>query len=282
MPQSEGAIFSVVLLAPILVYYLLFKKHWVDVDLRRSFISGLVGGLVAIVVTRLVYVPVEIFLGTDLRSFISGPRSWWVTLLTSIGIIGFVEESLKAAGGLVAGYQVEYMRRPTVLFMGFAGCALSFSMLENVQYYIVFGPTVVIPRIIISSTAHLFFACLCAGISAAALSRKKTDYVVSARILGGISAAALAHGLFDFVVFHFDIQALSGIIVSVIALFLLGIYETWLAVLKMDIPDEAKLTTCSGCGAFSLDLVRFCGFCGSRVLCIRKNDSLKVSENKEP
>lgn len=281
MARPEEAVFALVLLAPLVVFYLMFKKHWVDGDLRRSFICGLFAGLVAIVVTRLVYVPVEILLGTDLRSFISGPRSWWVTLLTSVGIIGFVEESLKAAGSLVAIYQVEDMRRPAVVFMGFAGCALSFSLLENVQYYIVFGPTVVIPRIVISSTAHLFFASLCALISGAALSRRKAASVVSIRILAGISLAALVHGLFDFFVFHFDIQALSGIVVSLIALFWLGIYEAWIAVLKIDVPEDAKLTTCSSCGAFSLDRVRFCGFCGARVLVTRRNSSLKVTDEKE-
>jgi len=168
LSENLEALFSIVLLLPLLVFYLLFKKHWVDNDLLRSFIGGLIAGIAAIVVTRLVYLPVEFWLGSDLRTFISGPRSWWVTLLTSIGIIGFVEEGLKATGGLLASHYTEYMRRPTVIFMAMAGCALSFSLLENIQYYMVFGSSVVLPRIVISSSAHLFFACISAVFAAAA------------------------------------------------------------------------------------------------------------------
>lgn len=266
MTENLESLFSIFLLLPLLVFYLLFKKHWVDNDLLRSLIGGLIAGVVAIVVTRLVYLPIEFWLGSDLRTFISGPRSWWITLLTSVGVIGFVEESLKAAGGLIASHYAEFMRRPTVIFMAMAGCALSFSLLENIQYYMVFGFSVVLPRIIISSSAHLFFACISAAFAAGALSRKKADSVASVRILAGIAVAAAVHGLFDFIVFHFDIQAVSGLIISLVSLFWIGIYEAWLLVLKLDIPDEAKLTSCSSCGAFSLDRVRFCGFCGSRVL----------------
>ncbi|MDD3146906.1 MAG: PrsW family glutamic-type intramembrane protease [Candidatus Riflebacteria bacterium] len=279
MSENLEALFSIVLLLPMLVFYLLFKKHWVDNDLLRSFVGGLVAGIGAIIVTRLVYLPVEIWLGSDLRTFISGPRSWWVTLLTSIGVIGFAEEGLKAAGGLLASHYTEYMRRPTVIFMAMAGCALSFSLLENIQYYMVFGSSVVLPRIVISSSAHLFFVCISAAVAAAALTRKR-DVVASARILAGIAVASAVHGLFDFIVFHFDIQAVSGLIISLVSLFWIGIYEAWLAVLKIDVPEEAKLTSCSSCGAFSLDRVRFCGFCGSRVLRPPKRD-FKVTDLRE-
>ncbi|NCB39164.1 MAG: PrsW family intramembrane metalloprotease [Erysipelotrichia bacterium] len=277
MLQSESAVFSLILLLPPLFFYLLFKQNWVDRELRISFFTGLIWGTIAILFTRLLYVPVEMFLETDLRSFVAGPGPWWMTLLVSIGIIGFVEESMKAAGGLMASYQVSSSRRPAGLFMSFAGCALSFSLLENVQYYMMFGVSVIIPRIIISSTAHLFFACLCAAMTTVALSRNKSDSVVSVRILSGIFMATLAHGLFDFFVFHFDVQAVSGVIATFVALFLLGIYEAWIIVLKVDIPAETGLSACSGCGAFSIDRVRFCGFCGSRVIYTRTDLSCKIS-----
>jgi hypothetical protein len=163
--------------------------------------------------------------------------------------------------------------------MAMAGCALSFSLLENIQYYMVFGSSVVLPRIVISSSAHLFFVCISAAFAAAALTRKR-DVVASARILAGIAVASAVHGLFDFIVFHFDIQAVSGLIISLVSLFWIGIYESWLAVLKIDVPEEAKLTSCSSCGAFSLDRVRFCGFCGSRVLRPPKRD-FKVTDLRE-
>ncbi|HNX75619.1 MAG TPA: PrsW family glutamic-type intramembrane protease [Candidatus Rifleibacterium sp.] len=281
MSDNFEALFSLILLAPMLVFYLLFRKHWVDNDLLRSLVGGLIAGVAAIALTRLVYLPVEIWLGADLRSFISGPQAWWVTLVTSIAVIGFVEESLKTAGGLLASHYAEYMRRPTAIFMGLAGCAMSFSLLENIQYYLVFGSSVVMPRILISSSAHLFFISISAVFAAgAATARKKANSTAALRIMGGIAIASLIHGLFDFFVFHFDIQAASGLIVSLISLFWIGIYEAWLAVLKIDLPEEPVLATCSGCGAFSLDRVRFCGFCGSRLLKPQPR-GFKVTDLKE-
>ncbi len=281
MSENAEALFSLILLAPLLTFYLLFKRHWADKDLLRAFYGGIFAGVGAIVVTRIVYLPVEHFLGVDLRSFISGPRSWWVTLITSIGIIGFVEESLKTAGGLLASHYTEFIKRSTIIFMSLAGCSLGFSLLENIQYYLLFGPSVVLPRIFISSSAHLFFSSAFVVIAAPAFARKKGDSTTSLRILAGIVAAALIHGVFDFIVFHFDVQAVSGLIISLISLFWIGIYEAWLAVLKLDTPDEVKLSTCSGCGAFSLDRVRFCGFCGARVLNINRRNTLKASPLKE-
>lgn len=276
--MQDSLLLSLVLFFPLGFFYYLFKKSWVDADLHRALAAGLALGVVAIFITRLVYVPVELYLGTDLRSFISGPRSWWVTLLTSIAIIGFVEEALKAAGGLIATANTSIMRRPTVIFMSFAGCALSFSLIENFQYYLVFGAAVVLPRIIISSTAHLFFACISSVIAAIALSRSRAESIISARILFGIVVSAVAHGFFDFLLFHFDIQALSGVIASLVSLFLLGIYEAWISVLRIDQLEGPSLNVCSGCGAFSLDCSRFCGFCGERVLRKHSEFSLKVTD----
>ena len=280
MTFSDEILFPLLLLLPVGLFYLAFRRNWVDVELRTAFITGLLFGGVAILVTRVAYVPIEMYLGTDLRSFIAGPGSWWLTLLTSVGIIGFVEEGLKSGGGLIAAYQVSFLKRPASIFMGFAGCAMAFSLLENIQYYLIFGAEIVLPRIIVSSSAHLFFACISSSFAAVALSRSnKADSVVSLRILCGILVAAIAHGFFDFLVFHFDIQAASGVIVSLVVLFLFGIQEAWIAVLRVDSPHEAGLMICSGCGAFSIERSRFCGFCGSRVLRKQRGFSLKTGEN---
>ncbi len=280
MSSSDEVMFPLLLLLPIGLFYLAFRRNWVDVELRTAFITGLLFGGAAILITRVAYVPIEMYLGTDLRTFISGPGTWWITLLTSIGIIGFVEESLKSGGGLIASYQVSFLKRPASVFMGFAGSAMAFSLLENIQYYLIFGAEIVLPRIIVSSSAHLFFACISSSFAAVALSRtSKADSVVSLRILLGILIAAAAHGFFDFLVFHFDIQAVSGVIVSLVVLFLFGIQEAWIAVLRVDSPPDAGLMVCSGCGAFSIERSRFCGFCGSRVLKKQREFSLKVGES---
>lgn len=274
--MPAGPLLFLVLLIPACLFYYLFKKHWVDSELQISFFSGIVTGFAAILVTRLAYLPVEMHLGTDLRSFISSPRPWWITLLTSICIIGFIEEFLKAAAGYFAAFRTGFMKRPTVVFMGFAGCALSFSFAENFQYYTIFGAGVVLPRILISSSAHLFFSTLCAAVGASALSGDRNATLISARIFSAILLAALVHGLFDFMVFHFDIQAASGIVGSMVAVFFMGIYESWIAVLKIDQPEEGGLTICTACSAFSIEKSRFCGFCGNRVMKSRRDFSIKI------
>lgn len=280
MTSTDEMLFPVLLLLPIGLFYLVFRRNWVDSELRSAFITGLLFGGAAILIARVSYVPIEMYLGTDLRTFISGPRTWWITLLTSIGVIGLIEEGLKAGGGLVASYQVSFLKRPAAIFMAFSGSALAFSLLENIQYYLVYGATTVMPRIIISSSAHLFFGCISSAAAAIALSRTaRTDSVVSLRILVGILIAALAHGFFDFLVFHFDIQAASGIIVSLVVLFLFGIQEAWVAVLRVDSPHETGLMICSGCGAFSIERSRFCGFCGSRVIKKQRSVSIQVSDS---
>lgn len=268
----------ILLLAPLLVFYFIFKKNWVDAELKRAAVFGLLGGVFCITLTRLAYWPVEWFLGSDLRSFISAPREWWITLLASVGIIGLIEEAVKASGGLLVAWLVKFNKRSTVLFMAFVGCALSFSLLENVQYYAVFGSFVVVPRIVISSTAHLYFSAMCAAIAANAINRPRSDSTAAVRILLAILAAAVFHGLFDFVVFKLNLQMLSGVIMSFVALFMLGIHESWISVLKIDNQPREGLMICSGCGAFSLGRARFCNFCGARVILSRRDFTIKLAE----
>ncbi|MGM0600955.1 MAG: PrsW family glutamic-type intramembrane protease [Candidatus Rifleibacteriota bacterium] len=266
----------VLLFVPILVFYRLFSKNWTDKELKKSFLAGIGVGLICITLARVAYLPVEWFIGEDLRSFISTPREWWITLLASIVIVGLIEEGIKAGGGLLASFITNFNRRPTMLFMAFAGCALGFSLFENLQYYLIFGNTVVIPRLFVSSTAHLYFSCICAAISAKALTRPKADSVISLRIMAGVAVAALFHGLFDFIIFTFEVEAVSGVIIVFVAAFFLGIYESWVSVLKIDDQPGEGLMVCSGCKAFSLGRARFCNFCGSRVILSRRNFSIKL------
>lgn len=277
MSGSDPLIF-LLLFSPFLVFYVVFKKSWVEPELKRALLAGLMGGGAAIALTRLVYLPVEWFLGTDLRTFISIPREWWITFLASVAIIGLIEEVIKALAGLLVSHLVKFNRRSTVVFMAFSGVALGFSFLENIQYYSVFGAGVVLPRVFISTSAHLFFACMCASIAAGAIVRPRSDSTVSVRILLGILVAALLHGIFDFIVFKLNLQMLSGVVLSFAALFLLGIHEAWISVLKHDNQPREGLLICSGCGAFSLGRARFCNFCGNRVVLSRRDFTIKLAE----
>jgi RsiW-degrading membrane proteinase PrsW (M82 family) len=263
---------------PVILFYWLFRKNWVDNDLKKVVVAGFFAGIICVYMARLIYLPIEWFIGNDMRSFISEPREWWITLLASVGIIGVVEEAIKAAGALLVIYLLKFNKRSTIVFMAFAGVAAGFSLFENIQYYVVFGSSVVLPRIMVSSCAHIFFSCVCAALVAIALNRPKSDSVISLRILVCIGLAALLHGLFDYMVFSFHLEALAGILASLVALFSMGIYESWIAVLRIDNQKNEGLMICSGCGAFSIGRARFCNFCGGRVVLSRRDFTLKMAE----
>lgn len=242
------------------------KKHWLDSELKRAFWNAVFAGCAAIVLVRLVYIPVEIYLGGDIRQFLSGSRKWYITLIACIGIVGFVEEGLKAlAANGVCCLNGREGFRPTFVFMSFSGCALGFSILENIQYYVVYGPTVVLPRILISSVAHLAFACICSYFSSKAFTLGKAPFKTAVLLNIGIIAAAIFHGIFDYILFQYSFLTLSGLIIALVSLFLYTIYEVWIQALKNDLPPAGFLAVCSNCRALTVERIRFCPFCGNRV-----------------
>lgn len=280
MNQTYNLIFFLFLFAPVFAFYDVFKKHWADKTLKKTFWIAVPAGVGAVFLTRFAYVLVELFLGYDLRSFLSGSSSWQYLLLASICVVGFIEEFLKTAVGMVVASLVDSERGSTVIFISLIGCALGFSLIENFHYYSNFGASVVVPRVLISATAHLFFAAVCSVIIAKAYAKKKSDYKISLRIIAGIAIASVIHGFFNFVVFYYEIVALNGVILSIIFVFLLGIYEAWIFVMKMDNEAMLCLTGCPGCGSIAFHRSRFCGMCGSRVNLLRKT-GVNVEEKKD-
>lgn len=262
----DDIVFCLILVLPIAFFAALAKKNWSDKSLRKAYSQGLFAGCAAIVIVRFIYIPISAALGGDMRDFLAAPREWWITLIASIGIVGFIEEGIKAfVAHFVCCINGKNGFRPTFVFLSFAGCALSFSLLENVQYYLAFGPSVVMPRVIVSSVAHLFFASICGYFSALGFKREKTAFVTSILIGLGIIIAAVLHGAFDFMLFHFTITATNGLVLCLIALFCYIIYEVWIKALINDLPQESFLAVCSKCRALTLEKIRFCPFCGYRV-----------------
>ncbi len=280
MNQTYVLIFFLFLFAPIFVFYEIFKKHWADKTLKKTFWIAVPAGVGAVFLTRFAYLLVEFFLGYDLRSFLSGNHSWQYLLMASICVVGLIEEFIKTAVGMVVATLVDSERGSTVIFISLVGCALGFSLIENYHYYTNFGASVVVPRVLISATAHLFFAAVCSVIIAKAYAKKRSDCKISLRIIAGILVASVIHGLFNFMVFYYEIVALNGIMLSIMFVFLLGIYEAWISVMKMDEQKVLCLTGCPGCGSIAFHRSRFCSLCGSRVNVLRKTGMI-VEEKKD-
>ncbi len=268
----DDIVFTLILVFPIALFYAIAKKHWLDKDLKKAFGQGLVAGAFAILLVRLIYIPIEIILGGGIREFLTSPREWYVILIACMGIIGFVEEAIKAmAAHIVCCFNRESGFRPTFVFMSFVGCALSFSFLENVQYYMIFGSSVVMPRVFVSSIAHLGFACICSYFSGKAFMLVKSPFKTSVLLNLGIILAAISHGFFDFLFLRFSIYTIGGLIIAMLSLLLYLIYEIWIQALKYDLPKISVLSVCSNCRALTVERIRFCPFCGNRV---KKIDAL--------
>ncbi len=256
---------SVLLFAPVCFYFAL-KKELLDSDLKKAVFSGMFVGLAGVALVKLIYTPVEWYLGTSLREFLSDSRSWQMSLAAAIFVVGLIEEGVKTLVALVAANQIAKMKRPCIVFLIFAGTAIGFSSFENLQYYMEFGLNNAIQRLIICPTAHLFFSCISGFIIAGAFLRKKSDSTVAIRIFGAVLLAAIAHGIYDFVLPRLPLDVAISFLICFTSFAFFCIYELWIKVLKMDLPREDNLCICAGCGAFSVGKARYCNFCGNRVL----------------
>lgn len=263
----DDIVFTLILVFPVVFFYILSKNHFIDSELRKAFWNGIISGIGAIFFVRLLYIPIEIYLGTEIRAFLSAPRAWYITLIACVGVIGFVEEGIKAISAhLVCCFSKRGEGfRPTYVFMSFAGCALSFSFLENIQYYIYYGSSVVLPRVFVSSIAHLGFACICSYFSGIAFRLTKAPIKTAVFLNLGVIIASLFHGVFDFMLFKFSILTLSGVIIAYLSFLLFLIYEIWIYAMKYDVPPIGFLAVCSNCRALTVERIRFCPFCGKRV-----------------
>ncbi len=268
----DDIVFSIILVFPIALFYTLAKKHWIDKNLKTAFWQGIFSGVIAILLVRAVYTSIELYLGGELRSFLSSPREWYIILIACIGIVGFVEEGFKAlAAHIVCCINKNDGFRPTFVFMSFAGSALSFSFLENINYYYAFGSSVVLPRVLVSSIAHLAFSCICSYFSAKAFKLQKALIKTSFFLNLGLLSASVLHGIFDYMLIRFPFFTISGFIIALLSFFLFLIYEIWIEALKNDLPLLGELSVCSNCRALTVERIRFCPFCGNRV---KKIDSL--------
>lgn len=265
----DDIVFSIILVSPIAFFYTLAKKHWLDNNLSKAFWNGIIFGVLAVFFVKLIYIPIGIYLGGQIHDFLYSTREWYIILIASIGIVGFVEEGFKALGAhIVCCFNRTDGFRPTFVFMSFAGCALSFSFLENLQYYYIYGASIVLPRIIVNSVAHLAFASICGYYSSIAFNLPKSPGKTAIFLNLGLLISSILHGIFDFLITRcngFSIISLSGLIISLISVLIFIIYEIWIEALKHDLPPEGTLLICSSCRALTVERIRFCPFCGNRI-----------------
>lgn len=288
---KSGIVYYLLLLVPFFVFYDLFKKHWQEKNIKRGFIIGFFAGIITVLFVRGAYFLINCLLGFELKNFISGNHAWWIILLTNICVVGFIEELFKAFGSSAAGLLNERGSGVAIIFMNYAGCALGFSFMENIQYVGIYGYDIVLSRILVSSVAHLFFSCLCSHTAILAKVRSSKFFIstrqnensdlnviknraaslfVSIGVMLGVLFAAIIHGTFNFFCFYFQVKASNGILLAILSLFVLIIHGWWIIALRLDMPDYLFISSCPKCGSVSFLPFKFCGTCGSRVNILRK------------
>ena len=288
---QAGFFYYLLLFIPFFVFYDLFKKHFKDKNLSRGFWLSVPVGIITVFIVRMVYFLINFLLGFELSSFISGNHNWFIVLAVNICVVGFIEELFKAIGVTFSSLFCEKGSGSAAIFMNFAGCAMGFAFMENLYYFNTFGSSIILSRIVASNIAHLMFASICAITSG--LSRVKSSKLfmvakqnkqsqntflrshaaslyISIGIFIGIACSAVIHGLFNFFLFYYNIEAFSGILLSILSIFVLFIYNFWVTALRIDLPEYMFISSCPQCGSVSFMPFRFCSACGARVKILRK------------
>lgn len=299
---KNGLIYYFVLLIPFIVFYDLFKKHWQDRNLKRGFFVGIFFGIITVLFVRGAFSFINFLSGFELRNFIAESHRWWIVLFANICVVGFLEELFKSFGSSAAGLLCENDSGVAVVFMNYAGCALGFSFMENLQYFNAFGPEIILSRVFVGSIAHMFFSCITSKTVILAkirsnkflnvaksgdnaemsLYKSKTASLFAAiGTMFGVMLSAIMHGSFNFFIFYFNIQSFNGFLLVVLSFFVLSIYNCWKTSLRLDMPDYMFISSCPKCGSVSFLPFKFCGTCGSRVNILRKF-TFVVKEVQQP
>ncbi|RCK81535.1 MAG: hypothetical protein OZSIB_0669 [Candidatus Ozemobacter sibiricus] len=243
-----------------------FRRSWADPVLAQvAVVSTLAGGAVALVVKFLLYPGLQTAMGVDLRTALADTDSWLVKGTISIFLVGALEEGGKLAGALGSLAQSQALHRPPAAFLACLGAGLGFATLENLDYFVQFGPATLLLRSLVSTTGHLVFSGLIGVAMGAALQasarRPMTGYLL---LLGGYLGGAILHGAFNLVALETAGETAVPILLSVLAVGLVVLHEGWHRLLRSDRARGDLPWICEGCGAHNEAPGRFCPACGRR------------------
>ncbi len=268
-PTMAG--WAAAILLPLCLFAWYFRKSWADEALLTSTLIGLlVGGIAVLPVKYVAYPGIEWVLGIDLRRLIEESDRIFEQLAACVGIIGPIEEGGKVFLLLAALAWLGLHTRPTAIFLASLGCGVGFALVENLDYYRLFGLEVLAMRSLLGTSAHCVFSSLSGfGLSRAfspdsrrGQPRYRNGY---AWLLVGLFTASVVHGLFNVVAFRLSVR---DSVLSLLVMVFAGLgflYRFWIKMLKADRPGESEVWKCSECGLISEGKERFCPRCGERV-----------------
>lgn len=255
-----------------MVYGLVFHRSWSDEQLLIAGLAGFIGGaLSTILVKFLAYPMVHFLLGIQLRTLILGASSFGVKAAACLGIIGPIEETCKllAVVGTVSLFGLQ--TRATAIFLTAVAVGIGFSMVENLDYFELYGFGVFALREVVSSTGHAIFSGI-AGLGAAqalplARSKKRMGALRGFLILlSGLLTASILHGSFNLVAFGLSSETSVPTLMITMFFGMTVLRSLWTRALVLDIPTTPIHWHCPQCETRRYGIERFCNACGARVL----------------
>ncbi len=235
--------------------------------------------MMSVFVVRAIYLFFEVAFDFDILAFFNNGHSWFVTIVMSVCVVGFVEEFVKASVGLSVAHKMDSEKNSSLLFMACAGSSLGFSVVENFQYYKEFGLSVLALRTFVSSSAHLFFVIVSAVLIAQILAKVNSDYKKILLIPFSVFIAAIFHGTFNYFVFYTEMATMNATVLALALVFLLGVYEAWIYLIRKEENYSFALTTCIKCRIIAFSKAKYCAFCGNKVNVLRKTTLLNSEDN---
>lgn len=181
--------------------------------------------------------------------------------LVSLFLIGPIEEFVKLAAVWMTVYHTSYFSRPLDGILYAATAAMSFASVENAVYVALFGPGVMLWRVIFATSAHVMFACVWGYALGLARFDKQREFSV---ISVGFVASAALHAIYNLLVV---LSPSTGpIVLYPFMVFLAGLtaFTVWKAARRVPFERFADraLVECPTCGAFMDEDADRCDRCG--------------------
>lgn len=222
-------------------------------ELWGAFAFGILALAIAPEITTLFAVPVEEMENTDLLTI----------LFSSLGV-GFVEELFKFAPLAWYIYKKDFFSEHSDGIIYFAICGLTFGLVENITYTMMYGAGIGLGRIIFTPILHGAST----GIVGYFLARQKVTRGKSIGTIFALIAVSLMHGLYNF-------GLSSG---SVILVFMSIILTVLIAVGLFFFYGESKKKDrlhglsavgpnnfCKYCGKENIKRTVYCEYCGEKL-----------------
>ena len=176
-------------------------------------------------------------------------------------VVGIIEETAKFMAVYLYMYRKKEFNEVMDGIIYSAAASLGFASLENLFYIIVYGPSVIVGRAVLSTLGHVLFASFW-GYS---LGMKKMTGKSS--ILGGLIVAAVAHGIYNTIVMA-SYWYVSFLVVPLMVILYKSMSRKIRKSLEMS-PFKSfnglDLVKCPRCGSRLPKNVQFCPECGERV-----------------